>query len=59
VKVSFITVIGECMFLFLLILVVLLICPWLWPEKWNTEWQWLQLLYLPYQFRTYQTGLLW
>jgi len=47
------------MFLFLLILVVLLICAWMWTEKRNTELQWVQLSFLPYQFRTYQTGLLW
>jgi len=29
--------ISECVFLFLLI--ELLICPWLWTEKWNAELQ--------------------
>jgi len=43
--------ICECMLLFSLI--VLLICPWLWTGKWNTELQWIQPLSLPYQFRTY------
>jgi len=61
-KVSFTTVIGKRVHVLVLtntVLVVSLICPWLWTEKWNTELQWVQLLFLPYQFRTYKTGLLW
>jgi len=55
-RVSHQVLISERMLLFLLI--VLLICPWMWTEKWTTELQWVQLLFLPYQFSTYQTGLL-
>jgi len=38
--------------------IVLLISPLYEQKKWNTELQWVQLLFLLEQFRPYQTGLL-